>query len=68
MVVTHGLLIRTLLPGRCAWTPPRWSQLHLANTCVGIFDAAPPCALQLLDGTRHLDAAECDSAHGLSDG
>ncbi|MBX3643553.1 MAG: histidine phosphatase family protein [Rubrivivax sp.] len=68
VVVTHGLLIRTLLAGPLRMDATALGELHLANTCVSIFDAAPPHTLQLLNGTQHLDAAERDDAHGLSGG
>ena len=66
VVVTHGLLIRTLLAGPLqlgADTPG-----HLGNTSLSIFDAEPPHRLQLLNCARHLDTAERDDAHGLSGG
>ena len=48
--------------------PTRSVELHLANTSLSIFDAAPPHALQLLNCTRHLDPVERDDARGLSGG
>jgi probable phosphoglycerate mutase len=68
LVVTHGLLIRTLLTGPLLAGAGTLGELHLGNTSLSIFDAAPPHALQLLNCTRHLDAAERDDAHGLSGG
>ena len=68
VVVTHGLAIRTLLAGplRVAAEPLR--DLHLANTSVSIFDAAPPHALQLLNCTHHLDEPQRADARSLSGG
>ena len=68
VVVTHGLLIRTLLAGSLQWDAEALGALHLGNTSLSIFDAAPPYALQLLNCTRHLDAAERDDARSLSGG
>ncbi len=67
-VVTHGLLIRVLLGGALQLDAERMHGLELANTSVSIFDAAPPHALQLLNCTRHLDAAAEVQARGLSGG
>jgi probable phosphoglycerate mutase len=68
VVVTHGLVIRTLLGGPLQLDAGRLRELHLANTSLSIFDAAPPHALQLLNCTRHLDDAERDDARSLSGG
>ena len=68
LVVTHGLLIRTLLAGPLLRGAGMLGELHLANTSLSIFDAEPPHTLQLLNCTRHLDEAERDDAHSLSGG
>jgi broad specificity phosphatase PhoE len=68
VVVSHGLLIRTLLAGPLQLDAQRLRDLNLANTSLSIFDAAPPHALHVLNCTRHLDAAAHDDAHGLSGG
>ncbi len=68
VVVTHGLLIRTLLAGPLMRGAGRLDGLHLANTSLSIFDAAPPHRLQLLNCTRHLDPAERDDLRSLSGG
>lgn len=68
LVVTHGLLIRTLLAGALRHSAERRAALHLGNTSLSIFDAAPPHALQLLNCTRHLDDAGRDDARALSGG
>jgi broad specificity phosphatase PhoE len=68
LVVTHGLLIRMLLAGPLMLGADALGDLHLANTSLSIFDAAPPHALQLLNCTRHLDEAERDDARSLSGG
>ncbi len=68
VVVSHGLLIRTLLAGPLRLETERLRDLHLANTSLSIFDAAPPHALHVLNCTRHLDAAARDPARGLSGG
>lgn len=68
VVVTHGLLIRTLLAGPLQLGVDTLVGLHLANTSLSIFDAAPPHVLHVLNCTRHLDAAAHDDAFGLSGG
>jgi len=68
VVVMHGLAIRSLLGGPLRLGAERLLELHLANTSLSIFDAAPPHALQLLNCTRHLDDAVRDDAPGLSGG
>jgi len=68
VVVTHGLLIRTLLAGPLKRGADGPDGLHLANTSLSIFDAAPPHALRLLNCTRHLDEADRDDERSLSGG
>ena len=68
VVVTHGLLIRTLLAGPLQLGADSLGGLPLANTSLSIFDAAPPHALRLLNCTRHLDDAVRDDARSLSGG
>jgi probable phosphoglycerate mutase len=67
-VVTHGLLIRVLLAGPLRRPRHDTHELHLANTSVSVFDAAPPYPLQVLNCTRHLDAGAGDDARALSGG
>lgn len=68
VVVTHGLLIRSLLGGPLKLPAQAMQDLQLANTSLSIFDAAAPYALQLLNCTRHLDATDRDDRRGLSGG
>ena len=72
LVVTHGLVIRALLGGPLregsAALAAGLAELHLGNTSLSIFDAAPPHALQLLNCTAHLDRGERDDAQALSGG
>ena len=68
VVVTHGLAIRTLLGGPLQLGAGQLRDLHLMNTSLSIFDAAPPHALHLLNCTRHLDDAVRDDARSLSGG
>ena len=68
LVVTHGLLIRTLLATALHLPAETTAGLHLGNTSVSIFDAEPPHALRLLNCTRHLDSALGDDARALSGG
>jgi broad specificity phosphatase PhoE len=68
VVVTHGLLIRTLLAGALHLPAETTAGLHLGNTSVSIVDAEPPHALLLLNCTRHLGGATGDDARALSGG
>ncbi|HMO49375.1 MAG TPA: histidine phosphatase family protein [Rubrivivax sp.] len=71
LVVTHGLVIRALLGGPLragAAGLAALAGLHLGNTSLSIFDAAPPYAVQLLNCTAHLDGGERDDAQALSGG
>ena len=68
VVVTHGLFIRVLLAESLRLPAARLAGLHLGNTCVSIFDAQLPHALQLLNCTRHLDDNIQDLPAGLSGG
>jgi probable phosphoglycerate mutase len=68
VVVTHGLLIRTLLAGPLMLGADQLDGLHLANTSLSIFEAAPPYHLRLLNCTRHLDPAGGDDVRSLSGG
>ena len=68
VVVTHGLLIRTLLAGPLQRGADILDEMRLANTSLSIFDAAPPHALRLLNCTRHLDGTERDDELSLSGG
>ena len=68
VVVTHGLLVRVLLARRLNVTAETLEGLHLGNTSVSIFDAAPPHAVRLLNCTRHLDGNAAGQARSLSGG
>lgn len=66
-VVTHGLVIRTLLAQHLplgAGAMP----LRVGNTSVTICGATPPHTLELVDCTRHLDDAIAHDAKSLSGG
>ncbi len=68
VVVTHGLFIRVLLAESLRLPAAQLNGLHLGNTCVSVFDAQSPHALQLLNCTRHLDRHNHDLPSGLSGG
>ncbi|MEO7854254.1 MAG: histidine phosphatase family protein [Rubrivivax sp.] len=68
MVVTHGLFIRVLLAESLRLPSASLDNLHLGNTCVNVFDAQAPHAVQLLNCSRHLDADTHDLPSGLSGG
>jgi probable phosphoglycerate mutase len=65
VVVTHGLVIRTLLARHLQHRPVG---LRVGNTSVTICGATPPHALELVDCTRHLDGAIAHDGHSLSGG
>lgn len=67
-VVTHGLLIRTMLATRTR-LPEGVALPHaLANTSITVVSAMPPHTVSVLDCTRHLDDG-LEGAHaGLSGG
>ena len=67
-VVTHGLVLRTLL-ARHLTLPEGVSQpTHLGNTSLSVFDALPPHRASLVNSTRHLDAGASDDPNALVGG
>jgi len=67
-VVTHGLVIRTLLDTQLALPEATTPLPAIANTSVTIIAALPPHTVTLLDCTAHLDAAWRQRPAGLSGG
>ena len=68
VVVTHGLVIRTLLDNHLALPAGMSPQRPIANTSLTIVAAVAPHAVMLLDCTAHLDAAGRANPGGLSGG
>jgi 2,3-bisphosphoglycerate-dependent phosphoglycerate mutase len=56
-VVTHGLVLRTLVARHARPREPSDRPPLLANASLTIVDASPPHAVMLFGCTRHLDAA-----------
>jgi probable phosphoglycerate mutase len=67
-VVTHGLVIRSLLGNHVRLPDAALAPPHLGNTSMSIVDALPPYRVTLLDCTRHLDATSKDDESALSGG
>ena len=67
-VVTHGLEVRAILAGHVRLPEGGELPLRIGNTSVTICAAEPPHAVDLLDCTRHLDAAIAHDAGSLSGG
>lgn len=67
-VVTHGVVIRSLLAGHIRLPEGVAPPTHLGNTGLSVFDARPPHLATLVNDTEHLDAAEHDDPRALSGG
>jgi probable phosphoglycerate mutase len=67
-VVTHGLVIRTILATHVRLPAGVEQPTHLGNTSLNVFDALPPHTASLVNCTRHLDAASGDDPNALSGG
>jgi broad specificity phosphatase PhoE len=66
VVVSHGLLIRTLLARYLKMPDGVAAPEHLLNTSVTIFDAAPPHRVSLANCAVHLEGAAVDDGRGVS--
>ena len=67
-VVSHGLTIGSLLGSHITLPPGTALPAHLGNTCLTIFDAAPPHLASLVNSTTHLDDGARDDPNALSGG
>ncbi len=67
-VVTHGVVIRSILAGHVRLPDGVAPPTHLGNTGLSVFDARPPHLATLVNSTGHLDAAALDDPHALSGG
>ena len=67
-VVTHGLVVRAMLAGHLQLPDGDVLPLRIGNTSVTVCAAEPPHTVDVLDCTRHLDAALAHDATSLSGG
>ena len=68
VVVTHGLLIHSLLARRLALPPEATLPPRIANTSVTVVEDGNPPRASRVDCTAHLDAARVDDPRALSGG
>jgi broad specificity phosphatase PhoE len=66
LLVTHGLLIRSLLARRIALPDGTAAPTRLGNTGLSVVEIGPPPRATLVDCTAHLDAARADDPQALS--
>ena len=67
-VVSHGLMVGAMLATRIRLPSGSAVPAHLGNTCLTIFDAAPPHLASLVNSTSHLTGGERDDPKALSGG
>lgn len=67
-VVTHGLVIATLLSAHIRLPPGSALPSRLGNTSLTVIDPTTPHAVGLLDCTRHLEDGAREDPHSLSGG
>ena len=67
-VVTHGLVIRTLLAAHVQLPAGTEQPTHLGNTSLSIVEAVPPHVATLVNCTDHLEPTAHDDSHALSGG
>ncbi len=65
-VVTHGLVVRTILERHVALPAGGGAPERLGNTSISIIDARPPYAVRLMNCTQHLEGALMDDGRGLA--
>lgn len=65
-VVTHGLVIRTILARHVAMPAGEGEPEHVANTSLTIFDATAPYTVTLLNCARHLEGEARDDGRGVA--
>jgi len=65
-VVTHGLVIKTLLRGHVTLPDGAGVPEHVANTSVTILEADAPHRVVLLNCARHLEGEAIDDGRGVS--
>ncbi len=67
-VVTHGLVIRTILGAHAQLPPGTEPPVRIGNTSLTIVSALPPHSVALLDSTSHLDHGAREDTRSLSGG
>jgi probable phosphoglycerate mutase len=67
-VVTHGLVIGTMLETHVQFASGMERPGHLGNTSLSVIEASAPHAVSLVNCTRHLDSTTSDDARALSGG
>lgn len=65
-VVTHGLVIKTLLRIHAVLPDGAAQPEHVPNTAITILEATPPHRVVLLNCARHLEGATRDDGKGVS--
>lgn len=66
LLVTHGLIIGSLLARRIALPAGLAPPVRIGNTSLSVIELGPPLHATLVDCTAHLDAARADDPHALS--
>lgn len=66
LLVTHGLVIRSLLQRRIALPAGVAPPARVGNTSLTVIELGPAPRATLVDCTAHLDASRADDAHALS--
>lgn len=66
LLVTHGLVIGSLLARRIALPAGTLPPARIGNTALSVIELGPPPRATLVDCTAHLDAARADDPRALS--
>lgn len=66
LLVTHGLVIGSLLARRIVLPPGSARPARIGNTSLSVIETGPPPRATLVDCTAHLDAWRADDPHALS--
>jgi probable phosphoglycerate mutase len=66
LLVTHGLVIASLLARRIALPHGTARPARIGNTSLSVIELGPPPRATLVDCTAHLDATRADDPHALS--
>lgn len=66
LLVTHGLVIGSLLARRIALPDGAARPARIGNTSLSVIELGPPPRATLVDCTAHLDASRADDPHALS--
>lgn len=66
LLVSHGLVIGSLLARRISLPAGTARPARIGNTSLSVVELGPPPRATLVDCTAHLDAARADDPHALS--